>query len=63
MAHFLKINDCGGVELHINLDMITEVNVDEREVTLSTGDAYSFDDDLNDAEWRLVIDFIKLNMF
>ena len=63
MAHFLKINDCDGVELYINLDMITEVNVEEREVTLANDEVYSFDDELNDSDWRHVMKFVNENRY
>ena len=58
MANFMKLVDDDGSVSYINLEMISEVDVDSREVTLSTGESYSFDDDLNDSDWNLVMRFI-----
>jgi len=59
MAHFLKFTDDDGSVYHINLDMIAEVDVDNRKVTLVTDDVYTFDDDMNDSDWRHVMKFIN----
>lgn len=59
----MKLVDDDGSVSYINLEMISEVDVDSREVTLSTGEAYSFDDDLNDSEWNHVMRFIGKNEY
>lgn len=61
MAHFLKMTDDDGAVSYMNLDMIAEVDVDERTVTLVNDATYEFDDDLNDAEWRAVMNFVNSN--
>lgn len=63
MAYFMKLVDDDGSVSYINLEMISEVDVDSREVTLSTGEAYSFDDDLNGSEWNHVMRFIGKNEY
>lgn len=59
MAHFLKMTDNDGALSYMNLDMIAEVDVDERTVTLVNDATYEFDDDLNDAEWRQVMNYVN----
>ena len=59
MAHFLKMTDDGGAVSYMNLDMIAEVYVEERTVTLVNDATYEFDDDLNDSEWRAVMNFVN----
>ena len=59
MAHFLKMTDDGGAVSYMNLDMIAEVDEEERTVTLVNDTTYEFDDDLNDAEWRQVMNFVN----
>lgn len=59
MAHFLKMTDDDGAVSYMNLDMIAEVDVDERTVTLVNDATYEFDDDLNDAEWRQVMNYVN----
>ena len=61
MAHFLKMTDDDGAVSYMNLDMIAEVDVEERTVTLVNDTTYEFDDDLNDAEWRQVMNFVNTN--
>ena len=58
MAHFLKMTYDGAVS-YINLDMIAEVDEDGRTVTLVNDAEYEFGDDLNDAEWRAVMNFVN----
>lgn len=59
MAHFLKMTDDDGAVSYMNLDMIAEVDEEERTVTLVNDASYEFDDGLNDAEWRQVMKFIN----
>ena len=59
MAHFLKMTDDDGAVSYMNLDMIAEVDEEERTVTLVNDETYGFDDDLNDAEWRAVMNFVN----
>lgn len=61
MAHFLKMTDDDGAVSYMNLDMISEVDEEERTVTLVNDATYEFDDDLNDAEWRAVMNFVNSN--
>lgn len=61
MAHFLKMTDDDGAVSYMNLDMIADVDVEERTVTLVNDAMYEFDDDLNDAEWRAVMNFVNSN--
>lgn len=48
MAHFLKLTDDDGCVIYVNLDLIAEVNAEERKITLANGSQYTFDDDLNE---------------
>ena len=59
MAHFLKMTDDNGAVSYVNLDMIAEVDEEERTVTLVNDTTYEFDDDLNDAEWRTIMNFVN----
>ena len=59
MAHFLKMTDYDGAVSYINLDIIAEVDEEERTVTLVNDATYEFDDDLNDAEWRQVMNYVN----
>lgn len=59
MAHFLKMTDDDGAVSYMNLDMIADVDVEERTVTLVNDATYEFDDDLNDAEWRQVMNYVN----
>ena len=59
MAHFLKMTDDDGAVSYMNLDMIVEVDEEERTVTLVNDATYEFDDDLNDAEWRQVMNYVN----
>lgn len=61
MAHFLKMTDDYGAVSYMNLDMIVEVDEEEHTVTLVNDATYEFDDDLNDAEWRAVMNFVNSN--
>lgn len=61
MAHFLKMTDDDGSVSYMNLDMISDVDEEERTVTLVNDATYEFDDDLNDAEWRAVMNFVNSN--
>lgn len=61
MAHFLKMTDDDGAVSYMNLDMISDVDEEERTVTLVNDATYEFDDDLNDAEWRAVMNFVNSN--
>ena len=61
MAHFLKMTDDDGAVSYMNLDMIADVDVEERSVTLVNDATYEFDDDLKDAEWRAVMNFVNSN--
>ena len=47
MAHFLKMTDGDGAVSYMNLDMIAEVDEEERTVTLVNDTTYEFDDELN----------------
>jgi hypothetical protein len=59
MAHFLKMTDDDGAVSYMNLDMIAEVDEEERTVTLVNEAEYEFDDDLNDVEWRAIMNFVN----
>lgn len=60
MAHFLKMTDDDGAVSYMNLDMIAEVDEEERTVTLVNDAEYEFGDDLNDeAEWRSIMNFVN----
>lgn len=60
MAHFLKLTDEDGCVRYVNLDLITEVDVEEREITLANGAQYAFDDDLNDdREWNIIMGYVN----
>ena len=59
MAHFLKMTDDDGAVSYMNLDMIAEVDEEERTVTLVNDATYEFDDDLNDAEWLQVMNYVN----
>ena len=59
MAHFLKMTDDDGAVSYMNLDMIVDVDEEERTVTLVNDATYEFDDDLNDAEWRQVMNYVN----
>lgn len=59
MAHFLKITDDDGAVSYMNLDMIAEVDEEERTVTLVNDTTYEFDDDLNETEWRAVMNYVN----
>lgn len=59
MAHFIKMTDDDGAVSYMNLDMIAEVDEEERTVTLVNDATYEFDDDLNDAEWRQVMNYVN----
>ena len=59
MAHFLKMTDDDGSVSYMNLDMIADVDEEERTVTLVNNATYEFDDDLNDAEWRHVMNYVN----
>ena len=62
MAHFLKMTDDDGAVSYVNLDMIAEVDEEERTITLVNDTTYEFDDDLNDAsEWRVIMNFVNSN--
>ena len=61
MAHFLKMTDDDGAVSYMNLDMIAEVDEEERTVTLVNDATYEFDDDLNDAEWLQVMNYVNTN--
>ena len=61
MAHFLKMTDGDGAVSYMNLDMIADVDVEERTVTLVNDATYEFDDDLNDAEWLQVMNYVNTN--
>lgn len=61
MAHFLKMTDDDGAVSYMNLDMIADVDEEEHTVTLVNDATYEFDDDLNDAEWRAVMNFVNSN--
>lgn len=61
MAHFLKFTDYHGYVSYMNLDLMTEVDVEHREVTMSDGSTYAFNDDLNDAEWRTLMRYVNQN--
>jgi len=59
MAHFLKMTDDDGAVSYMNLDMIAEVDEEERTVTPVDDTTYEFDDDLNDVKWRQVMNFVN----
>ena len=59
MAHFLKMTDDDGAVSYMNLDMIAEVDEEERTVMLVNDATYEFDDDLNDAEWLQVMNYVN----
>ena len=63
MAHFLKMTDDDGAVSYMNLDMIAEVDEEERTVTLVNDATYEFDDDLNDAEWRMIMKYVNEHKF
>lgn len=63
MARFLKMTDDDGAVSYINLDMIAEVDEEERTVTLVNDSTYEFDDDLNDAEWRAIMKYVNEHKF
>lgn len=64
MAHFLKMTDDDGAVSYMNLDMIAEVDEEERTVTLVNDAEYEFGDDLNDeAEWRSIMNFVNIHKF
>ena len=63
MAHFLKMTDDDGAVSYMNLDMIAEVDEEERTVTLVNDATYEFDDDLNDAEWRTIMKYVNEHKF
>lgn len=53
------MTDDDGAVSYMNLDIIAEVDVEERTVTLVNDATYEFDDDLNDAEWRQVMNYVN----
>lgn len=55
------MTDDDGAVSYMNLDMIAEVDEEERTVTLVNDATYEFDDDLNDAEWQQVINYVNTN--
>lgn len=61
MAKFLKFTDDDGCVNYINVDLIAEIDDENREITLSNGSEYVFDDDLNDREWYTLLRYVKNN--
>lgn len=61
MAHFLKMTDGDGCVSYINVDLIAEIDTENREITLSNGLEYVFDDDLNDREWYTLLRYVNNN--
>lgn len=61
MAHFLKFTDDDGYVNYINVDLIAEIDAENREITLSNGSEYAFDDDLNDREWYTLLRYVNNN--
>ena len=59
MAHFLELTDDDGYVSYVNLDLIAEVDVEEREITLANDAHYTFDDDLNDREWNKIMGYVN----
>lgn len=53
------MTDDDGAVSYMNLDMIAEVDEEERTVTLVDDTTYEFDDDLNDVKWRQVMNFVN----
>ena len=63
MVHFLKLTDDDGYVSYVNMDLIVEVDVEEREITLVNGTSYVFDDDLNDKEWYTLMRYVDSNEY
>jgi hypothetical protein len=57
------MTDDDGAVSYMNLDMIAEVDEEERTVTLVNDVTYVFDDDLNDAEWRTIMKYVNEHKF
>lgn len=55
----MKLTDEDGCVSYVNLDLIAEVDVEEREITLANGAQYAFDDDLNDREWNIIMGYVN----
>lgn len=63
MAKFLKTTDENGYVSYVNLEMLVDVDVEERKATFAGGLIVTFNDDLNDAEWLQVMNFVYSNIF
>ena len=61
MAHFLKFTDDDGYVSYINVDLIAEIDEEKREITLTNGSEYEFNDDLNDREWYTLMRYVNNN--
>ena len=57
------MTDEDGYVSYVNLEMLVDVDIEERKVTFAGGLIVTFNDDLNDAEWRQVMNFVNLNIF
>ena len=63
MAHFIECKDEEGLVSYINLDMITSVDVEEREITIVDGNTIAFDEEDVDGEWKKIMKFVRENKY